>query len=124
LGQAVDKLLHPRWIRMRLAVPLVVAGRVTQPEIRAEINDAIRERREMIDTAHGAAVRQPEKEQIALLDRLGSDELELRALPQVRMREMHELAIQPLTGDLLHLEIRMGQRQTQQFAAGIAGGAD
>ena len=40
------------------------------------------------------------------------------------MREVHELAVEPLARDLLHLEIRMGEREPEQLAAGVAGGAD
>jgi hypothetical protein len=40
------------------------------------------------------------------------------------MREMHELPVETLARDLLHLEIRMGKREAQQFAAGVAGRAD
>ena len=44
--------------------------------------------------------------------------------PQIRMREVNELAVEPLAGDLPHVELRMGEQQTQQFAAGVAGRAD
>src|SRR5215204_3216456 len=40
------------------------------------------------------------------------------------MCEMHELAVEPLARDLLHLEVRVRERQTQQFSTGIAGRAD
>ena len=79
---------------------------------------------ELIDPAHRAAVRQAEKQQIAFLDRLRAHELQLRPLPQIRMREVDELAVEPLARDLLHLEIRMREREAQQFAAGVAGRAD
>src|SRR5689334_7279415 len=109
LRQSVHEFLEPRRVRMRLAVPRVVIGGVPQPEIRAEIDDPIRERREMIDAAHRAAVGQTEKQQIAFLDRFGSNEFQLRAFTKVRMREVYELAIEPLARDLLHLELRMRQ---------------
>ena len=124
LRQAVDELRQPRRIRVRLAVPLVVAGGVAQAEVGAEIDDAIGERRELIDPAHRAAVRQAEEQQIAFLDRFRSHELQLRAFAKIRMREVDELAVEPLARDLLHLEMRMREREAQQFAAGIAGGAD
>ena len=79
---------------------------------------------ELIDAAHRAAVRQAEEQQVALLDRFRAHELELRALPQIRVREVDELAIEPLARDLLHLEMRMGKREAQQFTAGVAGRAD
>ena len=109
---------------MRLAVPLVVATGIAQPEIGAEVDDAIGQRREMVDAAHRAAVRQPEEEQVAFLNRLRPHELQLRSLPEVGVREVHELAVEPLAGDLLYLQIRMCQREAEQFAAGVAGGAD
>src|SRR5687768_3721034 len=40
------------------------------------------------------------------------------------MREMHELAVEPLAGDLLDLELRMRERQTQQLATGVPGRTD
>ena len=92
---------------MRLAVPRVVVRRIAQPEVGAQIDDAIGERGEVIDPAHRAAVRQAEEQQIAFLDRLRAHELQLRAFPQIGMREVHELAVEPLARDLLHLEMRM-----------------
>ena len=120
----VDKFLEPRRIRMWLAVPRVVAGGITQAEVGAEIDDAIGDRRELIDPAHRAAVRQAEEDQIAFLDRLGAHELQLRASPQIGMREVDELAIEPLAGDLPDLEMRMREREPKKFAPGVTGGAD
>ena len=79
---------------------------------------------EVVDAAHRAAVRQAEEQQVALLDRFRAHELELRALAQVGMREVDELAIEPFARDLLHLEMRMRQREAKQFAAGVAGRAN
>ena len=124
LGQAVDEFRQPRRIRMRLAVPRVVAGGVAQTEVGAQVDDAIGERRKLIDPPHRAAVRQAEEQQVALLDRLRAHELQLRSLAQVRMREVHELAVEALARDLLHLEIRVSEGEAQQFAAGVAGGTD
>ena len=100
---------------MRLAVPLVVVSRVTQAEVRAQIDDAVGEGGQVIDPAHGAAVGQPEKQQIAFLDCLRSLELELRALSEVGMREVHELSVKALARDLLDLEMRMRQCEAEQF---------
>ena len=40
------------------------------------------------------------------------------------MREVHELPVETLARDLLHLEVRMGERKPEQFAAGVPGRAD
>src|SRR5687767_4238116 len=39
------------------------------------------------------------------------------------MGEVHELAVEPLAGDLFDLEPGMRERKSQQLAPGIAGGA-
>ena len=96
---------------MRLAIPLVVVAGIAQSEVGAQIDNAIRECRELIDPAHRAAVGQAEKQQIAFLDRIRSHELQLRAAAQVGMREMHELAVEPLARDLLDVELRMRERE-------------
>jgi hypothetical protein len=120
LRQAVDEFRQPCRIGVRLAVPRVVIRGVAQPEVGAEIDDAVGERREVIDPSHRAAVRQPEEQQIAFLDRLRAHELQLRALAEIRVREMHELAVEPFARDLLHLEMRVGKGETQQLAARIS----
>ena len=76
LRQAVDELREPVRTGVRLAVPPVLAGRIAQPEVGAEIDDAIGERGEMVDPAHRAAMGQAQEQQVAFLDRLGSHELE------------------------------------------------
>ena len=48
----------------------------------------------------------------------------VRPLAQIGMREVDELAVEPLARDLPDLEARMRQREAQQLAAGVAGRAD
>jgi hypothetical protein len=40
------------------------------------------------------------------------------------MREVHELAVEPLACDLLDLEMGMREGEAKQLATGVAGGAD
>ena len=50
-------------------------------------------------------------------------ELQTGGAAQVRMHAVGELPGEALGGDLGYLDLRMGEEQAQQFAAGIAGGA-
>jgi hypothetical protein len=109
---------------VRLPVPGVVSGCIAQAKIGAEIDNAIGDRGELVDPSHRTAVRQSEKQQIALLDRLRSHELQLCSLAEIRMREVHELPIEPLAGDLFHFELRVREGQTKQLASGVPGGAN
>ena len=109
---------------MRLAIPGVVRGCVAQSKIGAEVDDAIGECRELIDPPHGAAVRQAQEQQIAFLDRLRAHELQLRAPPEIRVREVHELSVEPLARHLLHGDFGMRQREAQELASRIPGGAN
>ena len=72
----------------------------------------------------GAAVRQAEKQQVDAFQRLRAHELERRAPSQIRMREVDELPVEPLAGHLPDVDVRMGEEEPQQLAAGVAGRAD
>ena len=58
LGHSIDELPEQVRTRMLAAVPAHVAGRVPQPEVRAQVDDSGRERAELVDagssTARGA----------------------------------------------------------------------
>ena len=78
----------------------------------------------VVDARHRAAVRQAQKQHVHALERLGARELQRRAAPQIGVREVDELAVEPLAGHLRHVEPRMAEQEPKQLAAGVAGGAD
>ena len=70
------------------------------------------------------AVRQREKEDVALAHVLVVDEREARTLAQVRMRGADRLAGQRFAAGDDRVDLRMAQQKTQKLAARITGGTD
>ena len=124
LGQAVHEAVEPCRVGVRRAIPARVVFAPTEAEVRAQIDDAIRQLGELLDAANCAPVRQAEEQDVDPLQRLGPHELERRPAPQIGMREVHELAVQPLARHLPHVEAWMAEEQPDQLAAGVAGRAD
>ena len=104
---------------MLAAVPACIAGRITQPEVGAQIDDTARERTKLVDARHRLPVRQAEKQHVAWLEVSSGGELQLRRRAKIRMRVVHELPGQSLRRHLAQLHIAMEQKQPQQLAAGV-----
>ena len=64
LRQPIDEAVEPRGLRVRRAIPARVVVGAPEPKVRAEIDDAIGEGRELINAARRAAVRQAQEQQI------------------------------------------------------------
>jgi len=124
LGQAVDEPAEPVGLRVGMSIPAVIVTGVPEAEVGAEVDDARGERGERVDAGHGTAVWQAKEQQIAGGEAVCGRKLEARAPPKVGVREVHELTVEPLAGDLLHANVRVLQQQAEQFASGVAGGAD
>ena len=98
---------------MRVAIPSHVVLGSAKPEIGTQIDDATGQCTELLNPLDRAPVGQAQEEQIHALNRLGSDEFECGPPPQVRVRKMDELAVEPFAGDLANGDVRMGQEQSQ-----------
>ena len=105
---------------MRAAIPARVVIRPTEPEIGAQIDDAICKRRELIDAACRTSMWQAQKQEIHALQRLGPHELQCRSPAQVGVCEVNELTVETFAGHLPDIEPRMVEQQSKQFAAGVA----
>jgi hypothetical protein len=69
-------------------------------------------------------VGEAQKEHIDSVQRVGSYELQSRPTPEVGVREVQELTVQPLAGDLPHVEPRMTKQQTEELTSGVTGATD
>ena len=98
---------------MSVAIPADVVLGSAKPEIGAQIHDATGQGTELLNPFDRAPVRQAQEEQIHALNSLGSHEFERCPAPQVRVREMDELAVEPFAGDLANVDVRVGQQQPQ-----------
>ena len=122
--QPVDELLHPLRRFVFVPVPFFIQRQILQPEIRREVDDFSGEGGIMVDCFLRLAVREGEEQHVAGLERLARDELHRRPLAQLRMGRVDVFADVPLRRGLDHLHLRMPEQHPQQFAAGVAGGAD
>src|SRR5687768_4216389 len=111
LRQPVDKSVQPVRACMCRSVPAQVVVRAAKPKIGAEIDNAIRQRREMIDFACGAAVWKAQKQQLDTIDRIRTHVLQRRPTSQIGMREMNELPVEAFAGDLPDIEERVTKQQ-------------
>src|SRR5881628_1545632 len=109
-------------MRMRLAVPPLIVGRVGESMVARQIDDQVGSAVEFIGAVR--AVRQAEKEHVAPSDILVSDELQIRSLAEVRMCRRHRLARERLAAGRDRLDLGMAEQETQQLTAGIATGAN
>ena len=123
LRHSIDKSTEQVGTRMLAAVPAHVAGRVAQPEIRAQIDDPGREGTELVDSRHRLSVGQTQKQRVAGFELGCGGELQPRRRTQVRVCVVHELPGQTLRRRLAHLDARMEQQQPQQLASRVSGRA-
>ena len=109
LGQAVDERSSQAGLACGLPYQRVVVGRVAQAEVRAQIDDAIGERRRT-DRCAPWRCRAAGRGTAGRTCSSASRPHELQrasARREVGMREVDELAVEPLARDLPHVEVRM-----------------
>ena len=125
LRQAVDELRSHAGLACGLPYQRVVVGRIAQAEVGAQVDDAIGQRGEAARCGSSrcrAAGR-------GTADRTSRAPPSARTSACVRLRRLGcvKWTNWPSSRSLVtccHLEVRMRQRQAQQLAAGVAGGAD
>ena len=90
-----------------VAIPLLVQGRISQPEIRREVNDFGREAEVAVYLLLRFAVGQGEEQHVARLKGLLADELQLRPFAEIWMLLINVLARVALRGDLRDFDVRV-----------------
>ena len=109
---------------MGVTVPDRVICRVIQPEISTEINNPLTKGEQFSAVLHRLPVWQSNAQHVAGLQFRHRRKFEIGHFSEVRMRPPHRFPRKPLGGDLLYFHLRMKQKQPQQLAAAIPGGAD
>ena len=120
LGNAVDELGQQLRARVAAAVPGVVAGRLAQPEVRAQVDDAGREPAEVVDARRRLPVGQAQEEHVAGGELGQGGELEPGGAPQIGMRAVHEAPCVALRCRLRHFDSGVPEQQPEQLPARVA----
>ncbi len=122
LGDAVHPAADGVRMWMRLAIPALVIGGVAESMVAREVDDQIGAPFELVGAVR--TVRQAEEQHIAPLDVLVPDELQVRALPEVRMRRRDRLAGERLAPRDHLADLGMREQEAQQLTTGVPAGAD
>ena len=92
LGESVDERLQQVGPLVPAPVIGLVKSGILEAEVRAEVDDLRRERRETVDAAGGLAMGEAEEQHLAWFELRDRAELEARGLAQVRVRILHEFS--------------------------------
>jgi len=107
-------------LRMFDAVPLLIGGKVLEPEVCAQIDNPFGERGQEVKALHELRVRQSHEEKVHLLQFLHGAEIELGLLSKIGVEASHRFSGVSFRGHLVHLNLGMLEKEPQQFASCVA----
>ena len=118
---AVDEGRQLLRARVVVPVPRLVQRRVAQPEVAAQVDDAVAQRLQRPQAVLRHAVGQGEEEDVAILQLVHADEFKARLLAKIGMNLVQELPPVALRRHLRQFHRRVLQEQPHQFAADVTG---
>ncbi len=122
LGNAVDPAAELARMRMRLAVPPLVVGGISESMVAREVDDQVGATFEFVGAMR--AIRQAEEQHIAAPNVLVSDELQVRALSQVWVCRRDGLARERFAPRHDLADFGVAEQQSHELATGVPAGAD
>src|SRR5205814_1704768 len=123
LGEAVDRFLQQLWRGVCVLVPALVGLRLTQPEVRSDVDDRATLPEPTRREPRGLARRQRGEHDLRVAD-LAADRQRRGSAVEVRLDVAQRLALMRARDDRDDSSFRMAQEQARELAAGIAGDAN
>ena len=109
---------------MHCAIPTLPGRGVFQAEVRGKVDDGGRKSGIALNVAGGAAMGQGKDEQVAGLQLVWLDELQLGNAAQGGVHVMQRAPCLAAAADLNNFHVRVEEQQAQQLAARVAAAAD